>query len=130
MAIASLYKRLGTKSYPTLVEAYRRLPKGRDDAGTFDETSGTKADILQTLLWQPSESGRQLFADAVKDAPLGVRVQGACGLWTLNDARGLKVLIQETEKQLLSDSRQGICTRSIITSLPFCLRATRHNLAN
>ena len=33
-----------------------------------------------------------------------MRVQGACGLWTLNDARGLKVLIEETEKQLLSDS--------------------------
>jgi len=104
MAIFSLYDRLGKRSYPPLVKAYGRLPKGRDDAGTFDETRLLKAAILQTLLRQPSESERHLFADAVKDAPLGLRIQGARGLWKLNDPSGLNALVEETEQRLLKDS--------------------------
>lgn len=103
LAIVSLYDRLGKRSYPSLVKAYGRLPKGRDDAGTFDETRLLKAAILQMLLRQPSESEHHLFADAVKDAPLGLRIQGARGLWKLDDPSGLNALVEETEQRLLND---------------------------
>ncbi len=102
-AIGSLYHRLGKKSYPMLAEAYHRLPKGREEADVFDETRYLKVQILQWLLKAPSKDQAPVFAKAVQDAPLWVRIDGAEGLWAVGDPSGLDIMVKETEGRLLKD---------------------------
>ncbi|MEI8376673.1 MAG: hypothetical protein WCJ35_27980 [Planctomycetota bacterium] len=104
MAIDSLYRRLGKESYPWLVKAYHRLPKGREDAGVSDETKRIKSRILHWLLKAPTENEKAAFASAVQDAPLLVRIEGAKGLWAIGDPSGLDVMVKETEERLLKDT--------------------------
>jgi hypothetical protein len=104
LAIDSLYRRLGKESYPFLVKAYHHLPKGRDDADAFDATRSAKVQILQWLLKSPTGSEKSVFASAVQDAPLWVRISGAEGLWAIGDPSGLEAMVQETEGRLLTGS--------------------------
>jgi hypothetical protein len=101
MAIESLYRRLGKASYPLLAKAYHHLPKGREGAEHFDETYNIKTQILWRLLKSPATSEKSVFASAVHDAPLWVRIDGAKGLWALGDPSGLEAMAKETEDRLL-----------------------------
>jgi hypothetical protein len=103
LAIESLYYRLGKESYPFLAKAYHRLPKGREDAGPFDETMSTKIEILQRLLQFPTAKEKSVFVSAVKDAPLWVRIDGAEGLFAIGDPSGMEAMAKETEELLLKD---------------------------
>lgn len=98
IAITSLHDRLGKKSHPFLAKAYHRLPKGRDDDNSM---FGLKAYILQKLLKYPGKEEKPVFEKALSDAPIGVRHDGARGLWSLGDKSGLKRMIEETEGKLL-----------------------------
>jgi hypothetical protein len=104
MAIDSLYHRLGSKSYPLLAKAYLRLPKGREGLHTHDEAENAKVQILQWLLKAPTKDEKAVFASAVHDAPLWVRIDGAEGLWAIDDPSGLEAMVKETEERLLKDS--------------------------
>ncbi len=75
LAIDSLFRRLGKESNPYLAKAYRRLPKGRENAEGLDETSALKVQILQRLWKYPSANEKAVFASAVRDAPLFVRIE-------------------------------------------------------
>ncbi len=103
LAIDSLYYRLGKESYPFLAKAYHRLPKGRETADGFDETRGLKVQILQRLLKTPTTNEKSVFASALHDAPLWVRIDGAEGLQAIGDRSGLEAMVKETEDRLLKD---------------------------
>jgi hypothetical protein len=104
MAIDSLYHRIGKESYPLLVKAYHRLPKGRENADRFDETKQIKIQILHWLLKAPTKNEKAVFASAVQDSTLWVRLQGAEGLLAIGDSSGVEPMVKETEERLLKDS--------------------------
>lgn len=103
MGIDSLYLRLGKESYPFLAKAYRRLPKGHEDADSSDATTFDKIQILQRLLDSPTANEKEVFISAVHDAPLEIRINGAEGLQAIGDDSGLKAMVKETEDRLLKD---------------------------
>jgi hypothetical protein len=104
MAIESLYLRLGKQSYPFLVEAYHRLPKGQVKADPIYETKDVKCQILQRLLKSPTNAEKGVFSNAVQDVSLWVQIDGAKGLWAIGDYSGLEALVKETEERLLKDT--------------------------
>jgi hypothetical protein len=98
-AVESLYDRQGKKSYPFLAKAYHQLPKGREDVD--GDTCDLKTIILQRLLKSPTANERSVFASALRDAPLLIRIDGAEGLWALGDPSGLEAMVKETEEVLV-----------------------------
>ena len=102
-AIDSLFRRLGQESYPLLIRVYHRLPKGRESSIGFDETRDMKISILQWLSEAPANNEKSVFASAVQDSPLMVRIEGAEGLWAIGDPSGLEAIVKETEDRLLKD---------------------------
>jgi len=100
MAVDSLYRRLGKESNPLLGKAYHLIPKSMK----VNEAQHVKLDILQRLLKAPTANVKSVFASALHDGSLWVRIDGAEGLWAIGDPSGLEAMVKETEERLLKDA--------------------------
>ena len=99
-AVRALYARIGAKSYPILIQAYERLPKGTGNYDRWDNVTSQKENILYTIQKDPSPELRGFLLRTLHDNPFLVRLKAAQCLWTIKDKTGLETILQETKEKI------------------------------
>lgn len=119
-----LYARIGARSYPILIRAYERLPRGSDTDDRWDEVTFQKEKILYILEKEPSAREKRFLLQALEDKPFSIRLVAARCLWARDDKTGLDRILRETEGLLSAWGDDWLRDYSVNLTSFFSLCAT------